>query len=122
MPDILDQFLTMPMIAFCLVIWALVFIQRKGLETAFPGIKEKAFWKEFLVPVGPLGTGAILAAVLSMYPFPEMFVGHWTGRAILGVICGMGSGLVHRVAKKMVFEKFFPNVPEASGSDSNETP
>ena len=102
MHDLVEQVLSVPMVVFALVIWALVWIQRRGLETFIPSIKNKKWWNDFLIPLGPLGTGAILASILTMYPFPELLAGHWTGRAALGLVCGLGSGLVYRLYKKML--------------------
>lgn len=105
MNEIVEQFLSLPLVIYCLVIWALVWVQRRGVEVGIPSIKTKKFWTEFLVPLGPLGTGALLAAALPMYPFPEMFVAHWTGRAAVGLACGLVSGLVFRIVKKALVEK-----------------
>lgn len=115
MNETLEQFLTMPMIVYCLVIWCLVWAQRKGIEMAFPKLKNAKVWRELLVPVAPLGVGALLAIPLSMYPFPESFANHWTGRAAVGLVCGLGSGVVYRLAKKWILDK----LPLKSNKDSD---
>lgn len=114
--DVLEQFLTMPMVLFCLVIWVLVWVQRKAVELAFPHAKEHKFWREFLLPLGPSATGAIFAAFMKMYPFPEIFAGSLSGRVFCGVVCGMGSGLVYRIYKQFLANKLGKKPEEVSDS------
>lgn len=103
----LNQFLTIPMIAFCLVVSVLVWAQRKGLELAFPKIKEHIVWRDFFLPLGPAATGAILGGVITNYPFPASLTS-LAGRIFCGVVCGLASGTVYRILKKFLAEKLGP--------------
>lgn len=113
--DILEQFLTFPMIALCLVIFALVWAQRKALELKFPQLKLSTWWKEFWVPVGPLGTGALFGLLAKPYPWPEMFADSLVGRAVIGIVAGMLSGLAYRLIRKNLLER-------VTGKPSEEKP
>ncbi len=99
--EIFEQLLTLPNLVFCLAIWALVFIQRKIVETVWSGAKTNKYWREIFLPVGPLFSGAGLAAAVSpdLYTFPDMFTTIW-GRLFFGLVCGLASGLVYRMFKK----------------------
>lgn len=102
--DILEQFLNMAMIIFSLVIWVLVFIQRKFVEYALSklgkSIKEAKLWRELLLPIGPMVTGAIVAFFATSYPYPEMFTGSTSGRIFFGIVCGLMSGFIYRLYKQ----------------------
>jgi NhaP-type Na+/H+ or K+/H+ antiporter len=103
--EILNQIVTLPMLFFCLVIWFLVQIQRKVVETLFPKLRNKKIWRGLLLPLGPPGTGALLAALLVKYPFPEMLNDTWISRAIVGVACGIASGYVYKIIKEFWKDK-----------------
>ena len=63
-------------------------------------------WTEFWVPVGPLGTGAIVAVLFKQYPYPEMFVNAvWYDRAAFGIVCGLFSGLAYKLIKKNIMDR-----------------
>lgn len=107
----LEQLLSLSTLVFCLAIFALVWVQRKGVETFLPKFATTKAWKEFFMPVGPLGTGALLAALVQTYPYPEMFLNTtWYDRAIFGIACGLLSGLVYRIVKKNVVEKISSSI------------
>lgn len=113
--DILEQFLSFQMLALCLLIFGLVWIQRKVLELKFPQLKVYKWWKEFLVPVGPLGTGALFGVFATPYPWPEMFSNSWVSRGAIGFVAGMLSGLIYRLVWKNLLEKI-------TGKPSEEKP
>lgn len=102
--DVLEQFLNMAMVVFSLVIWVLVFAQRKLVEYALSklgkSIKEAKLWRELLLPLGPMGTGAIVAFFATSYPYPEMFAGSDSGRVFFGIVCGLMSGFIYRLYKQ----------------------
>lgn len=105
MSDLLEQFLNLSTVVLCLAIFALVWVQRRAIETYLPKVKEMKSWKEFWVPLAPLGTGALLGAVAKPYPWPEMFADSMVSRMIFGIVCGLGSGLVYRLFKKNLMER-----------------
>lgn len=117
MPEVVDQFLTLPILVFMMFIWALTWAQRKGLETKFATLKDSKAWREFWVPFLPLLNGGLIAAPLKMYPFPEAF-STYSGRVMVGVVCGLGCGFLYRIAKKMVLEKLGKKSDESTPPES----
>ena len=106
----LEQFLTLPILIFCLVIWFLVLVQRRLVEYVVQAIwkkdiKQSRFWRDLLLPIGPSGTGAILAGLISDFPFPEILGTSLTGRIFIGVVCGLLSGTAYQILKKFILDK-----------------
>lgn len=95
--DIIEQFLTIQMILFCLVIFVLVWIQRKVVEVYFPKVKASKLWTEFFLPLGPCGTGFTFAAIVKSYPFPAILDDTWLNRGCLGIGCGIFAAYVYRM-------------------------
>lgn len=107
--DVLSQLLSVSNIVLCLAIVALVWVQRKGAEVlakrAFKkDLKSSTLWTEFFMPVGPLGTGALLTLIPQL-PIPEMFDGGVGAKMVFGLGIGLVSGLVFRLVKKNILEK-----------------
>lgn len=124
--DIFTNFASPGMLLFSLIIWILVLIQRKVVESVVPKFKESHYWNELFLPLGPIGTGIILAGLLKTYPFPTVW---GTGLAVRlgeGAICGLASGYVYRIVKKTIFaklgiqEKEKPNEEETSLLDGEK--
>jgi hypothetical protein len=105
MDNILEQLITVPNILFCIIVALVVMGQRKAVEYFWKTAKDNHIWNELLLPLGPIGTGAGLAAVLKMYPFPEVFVASLWNRLILGAVCGLASAHVYKIAKKFIQSK-----------------
>ena len=105
MPDILSQLLTLATLVFSTAIFVLVWIQRRVVELAFPKLLTKKYWSELIVPVWPVGTGGLIAALISSYPYPDVFKGTWSARCAFGIFCGLFSGFVYRLVKKNLLEK-----------------
>lgn len=112
--DVLVQLLSLSNIVLCLAIVALVWVQRKGAEIFVSklfslfgkeySLKESKVWTEFLVPIGPIGTGMLLMLVPGI-PIPEMFSqGSWV-KMVFGLGLGLISGLVFRLIKKNLLDK-----------------
>lgn len=108
------EILSFTTMAFCGVIAGIVWIQRKLFEILLKKYKPSFFenkttisklYHELFVPAGPLGVGGLLAWLFSNYPFPEIFAGSASGRVFYGIFCGLISGWVYRVIKKMFEEK-----------------
>ena len=111
---VVEQLLTMYNLIFCFAVVALVWIQRKGAEigvTTIAGwagkswnLKNSKVWTDFLVPLGPLGTGALLTLIPQMV-LPEMFATGTLNRMVFGLGFGLLSGLVYKLTKKNLFDK-----------------
>src|SRR5690606_1324988 len=84
-------------------VWILVWFQRKLVENFWKNAKTNKIWRSFLLPLGPIGTGGILAIVTS-YPFPEIFA---TGSAkmIFGAVLGLASAHIYKMFKELFNKK-----------------
>lgn len=102
MDNILEQLITVPNIVFCVIIALLVMGMRKGVEYFWKTSKDNKLWNELVLPLFPLFSGGILAGVLSMYPFPEVFAAHVWNRVAFGIIAGLCSAHVYKIAKKFI--------------------
>ncbi len=78
----------------CLGIFMLTYGIRKVVETAWAGAKTNKWWTEVFLPMGPVGTGVILAFVAKSYAWPDLVQDPWS-RAFYGGACGMASGWVY---------------------------
>lgn len=122
-----DQIFTIANIVFSVIIWIFVLVQRVAVEKIWnffkkTPISENKWWKDVFLPAGPLGTGAILAALIETYPYPDVFAGSFWGRVFFGIFCGLVSGFVYRMLKKFVKnnESTDENVVSGSLSDFTE--
>lgn len=114
--DVLTQLLSLENIVLCLAVVALVWAQRKLAELLIPsltkeGTKAQKWWSEFLVPIGPLGTGGLLMLIPQL-PAPEMFSESLISRMIFGLFIGLISGLVYRLVKKNFLNKIGKTEPK----------
>ncbi len=100
MENLLEQIFTLTNVAFCLVIVVLVKIQRGLLERIWKGSVDSKWWNEFFMPLGPLGTGALMGALIVEYPYPSSFDTFWA-RVFFGVFMGMAAGTFVRMALKI---------------------
>ncbi|MBC8222434.1 MAG: hypothetical protein H8E92_06685 [SAR86 cluster bacterium] len=107
--DVLEQLLSLSNIMLCLAIVALVWVHRKGMEILFSSLlkrdlKKYKIWREFFVPLGPIGTGMLLMLIPGV-PVPEMFTSSSITKMVFGVGLGLISGLVFRMVKKLLMDK-----------------
>ena len=105
---VLEQLLTTYNLIFCLAVVALVWVQRRGAEVLAhklgKELKNSEIWTEFLVPIGPIGTGALLTLIPQL-AVPELFAEGMLNRMVFGVGMGLISGLIYRLVKKNVLDK-----------------
>ena len=125
MDNIFEQLLTLPNVAFCLMVWVLVWMQRKVLSLVWAKAEASRVYREFLLPLGPLGTGGIMAAIVSQFPYPEGIEGLW-GRVMFGVLAGLASAHVYKMAKPFLPEamqkmKIFAALPVPSKEPVKKT-
>lgn len=104
MENVLEQLLSLSTIVLCLMISVLVEMQRKVITKIKPDLEKSKMWNEFWVPLGPLGTGALIGLFIEQYPWPADFTSTW-GRVFFGVVCGLASAHVYRVVKKFLVKK-----------------
>ena len=104
MENVIEQLFSLSTLVLCLMIWVLVWIQRKVVEYFWKNAKASKLWNELLLPLGPIGTGAIIGAAVSQYPYPEDFQSFWA-RIFFCVVCGLMSAHVYRIVKKFIKRK-----------------
>lgn len=100
----LDQLFTIANIVFCLIIWALVWAQRKVTRMAWKNAEDNKYYRGLFLPISPLAVGGVLAGLVSSYPFPEDFQSFWA-RVFFGIVCGLISAHVYKIVKKLIQAK-----------------
>jgi len=75
--DILDQILNLSNAVFCFVVVVLVFIQNKVISLYFKKMAKSRVYKEILLPLGPIGSGGIMAALMKNYTWPTYIKTFW---------------------------------------------
>jgi len=106
----LEALLSWQFLLFCLGIAAITFVIRKIVEFAIldnpkmPGNRFSKVWRELLLPIGPVFTGAIVAVLASKYPYPSEITSI-SGRFLFGLVAGFLSGLVYRIISGMLKNK-----------------
>lgn len=121
MEGALLSLLTPATLVFGTVIWLLVLILRKVVETSavkiapiFPDKYEPFFvegWREWILPLSPIFLGGLVALLAPMYPFPEAFAASESGKLFFGIVTGGASGYVYRFMK-FQFSKYLPEKAE----------
>ena len=117
--DFLTDFLSLSTVVFCLAIFALVWIQRRGVEVIYPKIKDQTsklgkIWEGFIIHVLPLLTGGLLGGFISTYPYPDIFISA-SSRAFFGIVCGLVSGFAYRLLKQLIASKLDQKPEDVSG-------
>lgn len=121
MDQILNNFLSVQTVIFCLIAYIITQIIRTLIEKI--GNKVNLYisnkvtkyiyetWRETFLPLIPLFIGGILAYKLDSYPFPVPFNTSISARIFYGIICGGASGFVYR------FIRFYIKRYLAQGGD-----
>ena len=83
---------------FCLGIYFATYIIRTLVE-GIPATKVKVkgtlsyhFWNEVFLPLGPFGTGILIALLAKKFPWPMPIANVFSAKVMYGVVCGGGSG------------------------------
>jgi len=105
----IGELFTLSNLVFCLFIWIMVWVQRKVVELIWDkftkkDIKTNKYWRSLFLPLGPIGTGSILAAIFNTYPFPEMFI-NFSSKIIFGAVLGLVSAHVYKMIKELFDNK-----------------
>lgn len=101
----IGELFTLSNLVFCVFIWIMVWIQRKIVELTWKTAKDNKYWRALFLPLGPIGTGAILAAIFHTYPFPEMF-SQFSSKVIFGSVLGLFSAHIYKIIKELFDNKF----------------
>lgn len=117
MDQIFLELFTLSNFVFCVFVWILVWLQRKLVERFWKNAKNNTYWRELLLPLGPIGTGGILALITS-YPFPEIFV-TTSSKMIFGAVLGLTSAHVYKMFKGL-FNKKIKDIDETKTVVDND--
>jgi uncharacterized membrane protein len=117
MDQIFLELFTLSNFVFCVFVWILVWFQRKLVERIWKNAKNNAYWRSFFLPLGPIGTGGILAVITS-YPFPEIFA-TTSSKMIFGAVLGLASAHIYKMFKEL-FNKKIRDVDETKVITDNE--
>jgi hypothetical protein len=79
----------------CIGIFLATYAIRRIVETAWVKSKGNKWWCEVALPLGPIGTGILLAMVAKTFPWPMPIADSMWARALYGSICGVASGWVY---------------------------
>lgn len=101
----LDDFITLPIVLFCLMVWVVCFMVRRLVERKKRAWKKSFYWRDFFLPIMPCVIGVVLALTLRNYPFPEALGTGWEGRVMGGSAAGLVSGFVYRMVKAFFVSK-----------------
>jgi len=104
MGDILGQLITVPNLVFCIMIALIVEGKNRLISYFWAGAKTNKLYQDLGLPLAPLVIGALLAALVKSYPYPEAFSA-FGPRLILGSIFGLVSAHIYRIGKKFIVKK-----------------
>lgn len=81
----------------CLGIFFITKIVRTFVEVAVPQVKAPSsklyhLWNELFLPLGPFGTGILIALLAKKFPWPMPVAGAVSAKILYGMICGGMSG------------------------------
>lgn len=116
MDNVLSLF-SWQLVLFSLGVFVTMYIFRTVIEYILSQWKaiESKLWNDLLLPTMPAIIGCVAAIVLTTYPYPEN-VTTLDARIVFGLVSGFFSGLVYRVVKKMIVQKF----PSTTSNDVSE--
>jgi uncharacterized membrane protein len=96
----IQTLLSWQFLMFCLAIAAMTFVFRKFIEYFIHKYMKNChkFWSEVALPTIPVLLGGLIGFFVKEYPFPSD-IQTASGRVFFGLVAGMFSGLVYRLAK-----------------------
>lgn len=101
MDNIMSQLFTLPNLILCIVIWILVWVERRVVEQLWKGATKNKLWYGLALPLSPIAVGAAIGAAVSEYPYPDMFKTFWA-RIFFVSVCGLVSAHAYKILKKFV--------------------
>jgi membrane protein required for beta-lactamase induction len=101
MENVIGQLFTLPNLILCLMIWVLVWVQRRVVEEAWKGAKTNKWWNDLALPLAPLMNGAAIGAAIPQYPYPDEFKTFWA-RIFFAIVCGLISAHAYKIVKKVI--------------------
>lgn len=125
MPPTLDKgfevFINWQTAVFCLGIYFATYVVRTIVEAAVPNVKVKGtrafkLWSEAFLPLGPFGTGMLIALLAKKFPWPMPISDAMSAKLMYGLICGGASGWMYGRFRA------FARVKGAKDGDDSEKP
>lgn len=100
MDSAIQILLSWQFLILCLGVASVTFVFRKLFDFLILKYFKNGqkFWSEVAVPILPVVVGGCIAKFVEQYPYPED-INTQSGKMFFGLIAGMFSGLVYRVAK-----------------------
>ena len=128
MDTILQTFLSLQFLFFCLGIAAITFVLRKIVDyiLTLKGLQNNKLWNELILPIMPVILGVLCASVAKRYPFPDIFGVSVSAKMNFGLVAGLFSGLVYKIIKGLLSQKLPANIAKVltnvNLSESKEDP
>lgn len=118
--EALNQLLSVQFISFSLMLSAITYVERKVFEFFSNKKKEDihpGLW-DMIFSILPILIGGIIGFAFKQYPYPGNSTDSLS-RIIFGVVAGLFSSQVYRIAVSFLNSKIIPAI--SSASNSNET-
>ena len=126
MDNILLSIFTWQMVLYSLGITGVVFVIRKIVDFIFhleiTGTEKPVWkllfhiWDELLIQILPILVGTLGALLIKQFAYPTGIALIWS-RLEFGVVAGLFSGFIYKLAKSFITSKFSALVNQAPGSD-----
>ncbi len=88
-------------VLFSLVIAGITYPLRLIIDYCIASSSVLKFWQDVVLPIVPIPLGAVLAVLVSSFPFPNTIASTIT-RAFWGLVAGMFSSIMFRSTKAML--------------------
>lgn len=95
-----EVFLNWQTALFCLAIYFATYVVRTIVEGSVKNVKVKGtrafkLWTEVFLPLGPFGTGMLIALLAKKFPWPMPISDAMSAKIMYGLVCGGASGFIY---------------------------
>lgn len=118
MEEGLQVFLSLPTALLCLGVYVTTEAVRRVIELVWKNAKQTRFYTEILLPLGPIGNGALIALCAKQFPWPEALGHSLSAKVMYGAICGLFSGWMYARVRKFLGTKTGVTVPPPPGPNA----
>lgn len=115
----LDTFINWQTALFAFGVYSFVLLIRRVVEFSFKQVKGADWWK-LVLSILPGALGLSAGVWLSTFPYPEVLMTR-AGRGVYGLVIGMASGVIYRIVKKAIKNRFPGAFDEDAPSSSGKT-
>lgn len=106
---------------FSLGIFVPVWVIRTIVEYFYPNAVGSKLWEKLILPLMPIGVGAIISYFATSYPYPDNLVSV-SARLMVGSVAGLLSGLIYQVVKGMLKNTIQTYISNITTSVTTTTP